>query len=216
MADENEPKPKGRPKDPGKRTSILHAARSLFLEHGLAVVSMDAIAEQAGVSKATVYSHYADKSSLFRAVLEAETGDYSPPPQIDKLEKLEDLRQHLVDFGSSLVLVLTRPGVVDLGRLLVNEAHRHPDQATHFFARGPEATHLMLAAMLSKANEQQLIACDNCKLASDHLLSMWLGQRHLRQQLGLCPPPTSREVRRHVAACVDVILAAFACNRSRK
>jgi hypothetical protein len=67
--------------------------------------------------------------------------------------------------------------------------------------------------MLSKANEQQLIACDNCKLASDHLLSMWLGHR---QQLGLCPPPTSREVRRHVAACVDVILAAFKCNRSRK
>ena len=46
----------GRPKDLAKREAILEAAKCLFLRHGYAGSSMDAIAAHAGVSKLTVYS----------------------------------------------------------------------------------------------------------------------------------------------------------------
>ncbi|MFQ6200362.1 TetR/AcrR family transcriptional regulator, partial [Streptomyces sp. NPDC000405] len=41
-----------------KRSAILGAARELFLQHGVDRVNMDTVAAQAGVSKATVYSHF--------------------------------------------------------------------------------------------------------------------------------------------------------------
>lgn len=216
MAEKGEQRSKGRPKDQEKRTAILVAARELFVSEGFALVSMDAIAERAGVSKATVYSHFADKNFLFRAVLSAETSDYEAPPDTVAIRTSKELRLRLIVFGSYLLGVLTRPGVLELGRLLVNEAHHHPDQAADFFARGPGATHRRLADLLKTANDSGLLACDNPELAADQLLSMWIGQRHLRQQLGLCPPPTTVEIARHVEACVEVILSAFACKRRRQ
>ena len=38
--------------------------------HGFAGVSIDALARDAGVSKETIYRHFADKEALFRAALE--------------------------------------------------------------------------------------------------------------------------------------------------
>src|SRR5881275_210282 len=53
----------------GKAALILRGARRCFLARGFGAVSMDAIAREAGVSKATVYAHFADKAALFGAVI---------------------------------------------------------------------------------------------------------------------------------------------------
>jgi len=42
-----------------------------FLANGYAATSMDKVAAAAGVSKATVYSHFQDKPSLFAAIVQA-------------------------------------------------------------------------------------------------------------------------------------------------
>jgi AcrR family transcriptional regulator len=43
---------------------VLNAALKLFAERGIDRTSMDAIAETSGVSKATIYKHWADKEAL--------------------------------------------------------------------------------------------------------------------------------------------------------
>ena len=43
---------------------VLEAALELFAERGIDATSMDAIAEASGVSKATIYKHWADKDAL--------------------------------------------------------------------------------------------------------------------------------------------------------
>lgn len=53
-----------------KIEKILHGAMQEFLAHGYAGTSMDRVAAQAGVSKATVYSHFHDKEGLFKALIE--------------------------------------------------------------------------------------------------------------------------------------------------
>jgi TetR/AcrR family transcriptional repressor of mexJK operon len=60
----------------GKAESILAAAKRMFLEGGFGAVSMDAIAREAGVSKATVYAHFAGKEELFGAVIGRECEHY--------------------------------------------------------------------------------------------------------------------------------------------
>lgn len=49
---------------------LLAAARGAFIVHGFAGVSIDGLARDAGVSKETIYRHFADKEALFRAALE--------------------------------------------------------------------------------------------------------------------------------------------------
>src|ERR1043165_6852170 len=60
---------RGRPRDPARCQRILDAASRNFSAHGLERASVDAIAAEAGVSKMTVYSHFASKEGLFEAVV---------------------------------------------------------------------------------------------------------------------------------------------------
>ena len=46
------------------------------MSQGFAGTSMDNLATAANVSKATLYSHFADKSTLYRAIIEGKVKDY--------------------------------------------------------------------------------------------------------------------------------------------
>src|SRR5262245_66277957 len=52
-----------------KRDAIIDAAAHEFLEQGYGAASMDAIAKRANVSKATIYSHFENKHTLFGAIM---------------------------------------------------------------------------------------------------------------------------------------------------
>jgi AcrR family transcriptional regulator len=59
-----EPARRGRPRSERARKAILDAAGELLLQYGLDSVGMDAIAMQAGVSKATIYRWWPTKEAL--------------------------------------------------------------------------------------------------------------------------------------------------------
>src|SRR3546814_1070545 len=44
-----------------KALTVLRAARNIFLTHGFSAATTDMIQREAGVSKSTVYAHYANK-----------------------------------------------------------------------------------------------------------------------------------------------------------
>ncbi|MEH2062711.1 MAG: TetR/AcrR family transcriptional regulator [Nostoc sp.] len=54
-----------------KVEQILQGAMQEFLQNGYAGTSMDRVAVAAGVSKATVYSHFQDKEGLFKVLIES-------------------------------------------------------------------------------------------------------------------------------------------------
>jgi TetR/AcrR family transcriptional regulator, regulator of autoinduction and epiphytic fitness len=59
-----------RVRDSRKTEQILQGAMQEFLTRGYAAASMDRVAAAAGVSKATVYSHFTDKETLFKTLVE--------------------------------------------------------------------------------------------------------------------------------------------------
>jgi AcrR family transcriptional regulator len=72
---------RGRPRSEKAHQAILSAAAELLLERGLSAVSMDAVAEQAGVSKATIYRWWPTKESLALDALYAEWAAARPYPK---------------------------------------------------------------------------------------------------------------------------------------
>ncbi len=79
------------------RLKILEAAERLFAEHGTDAVSMDAVADAAGVGKGTLYRRFGDRSGLARAILDERDREFqeqlirgAPPlgpgaPPVDRL-----------------------------------------------------------------------------------------------------------------------------------
>ena len=59
-----------REKDDSARGKILEAAKAEFLERGFAEASMRTIAERAGFTTGMLYSRFADKSEIFRELVE--------------------------------------------------------------------------------------------------------------------------------------------------
>src|SRR5262249_55394444 len=76
--------------------SGFEAALELFAGNGIDCSSVDAIARKSGVSKATIYKHWADKEALCMEVLvhihELDEG----PPDIDSGDLQADLIAYLV------------------------------------------------------------------------------------------------------------------------
>jgi AcrR family transcriptional regulator len=73
------PRRPGRPRSERARQAILQAAADLLLDEGIAHVSMDAVADRAGVSKATIYRWWPSKERLALEALVEWTGTSSSP-----------------------------------------------------------------------------------------------------------------------------------------
>ena len=69
---------------------VLKAALKLVAENGIEATSMDALARQSGVSKATIYKHWAGKEALVLELL-ARVSGLASRPQFDSGDTRADL-----------------------------------------------------------------------------------------------------------------------------
>ena len=74
---------------------VLAAAAELFASRGMDATSMDAISSVAGVSKATVYKHWADKDALCLEVLLYVHHNDEDPSERDTGDLREDMKSFL-------------------------------------------------------------------------------------------------------------------------
>jgi TetR/AcrR family transcriptional regulator, regulator of autoinduction and epiphytic fitness len=144
---------------PEKAAAILAGGMQEFLAHGYTGTSMDRIATAAGVSKATVYSHFQDKEGLFTALIEQlvrgkfrslfehKSAGLSPAPRIF----LGELANRFLDVGEN------EPQFLNFMRLIIGESGRFPQLAQAFVHNVEQTSFGML--------QQYLAACPQLKLA---------------------------------------------------
>ncbi len=84
---------RGRPRDPKTRRRILAAASALLNEGGIGAVTMEAIAERAGVGKPTVYRQWPNAPAVAMAAFLESTRPLAPAARGGRV--LEALRIHL-------------------------------------------------------------------------------------------------------------------------
>jgi pimeloyl-ACP methyl ester carboxylesterase/AcrR family transcriptional regulator len=80
-----------RPRSQHAHEKVLRAALDLFGERGIEATSMDSIAQASGVSKATIYNHWANKEALLIEVMLHVNGLDREPPDMDSGDACHDL-----------------------------------------------------------------------------------------------------------------------------
>ena len=158
----------GRPKDDSKRLAIMRAATAHFMSEGYERTSMDAIAQRAGVSKQTVYSHFANKDALFRECIQSkirryglDMQDFAPDVPLDEV---------LMTTGRRFLDLLSDEDVVSMYRLLIAETTAFPKLAQTFWETGPERTLAAIARGLEERNRRgECTIADPRQAASDFL-----------------------------------------------
>ncbi len=199
---------RGRPKDLGKRQAILAAASRLFLAHGFAETSMDAVAAAAGVSKITVYAHFASKESLFQAIVRARCETYNRPARFAAYVDLPP-RRALAEIGRNFLALLLHPEVLRLYRVIGAEAARRPKVARLFHEAGPERGLELVADYFRRAAARGHFTLDDPERAADEFLALLKGRLHFRATLNLRPRPSREQIEAHVQRSVAMILRAY-------
>lgn len=199
---------RGRPPDPAKPRAILRAATRLFLAHGFAGASMDAIARAAGVSKLTLYAHFGDKEGLFQEMVRRRCEAYGQGGSFEALLALPP-REALRRIAGGFLALLLDPEVVRLHNVIVAESVRRPRMAELFFAAGPARVSAALADYLRRADRDGQLAVPDPALAAEQLTALVRGMPHFRATLNLRPRPTAAQLDAHVARCVDLFLRGY-------
>jgi len=155
-----------------KFDQVLEGARKVFLRDGFEGASVDDIAREAGVSKATLYSYFPDKRLLFMAIASAECARqadeavefvYAGEKPVE--EVLRFTARKLIDYVSS-----------DLGlqtyRLCVAESDRFPALGLQFYASGPLLMRNRMVEYLRHAVEKGELVIDDLELAADQFAEL--------------------------------------------
>lgn len=180
-----------------KLESIQNAARELFQSKGFIGTSMDKIAEQAGVTKQTVYRYFESKEALFKSALEAQRLQASN----DFLEALEqeDATKALEAFATKFIERHLSKAHLATIRLLVSEGPMVPEITRAFYAVGPRRTKTCLARFF-----KDRFKIDDAQYEIDVFLGILLSMR-MTVLTGLDTPPSPEIIRLHAAKAVKTV-----------
>ncbi len=193
-----------------KRRVILEGARAVFAEQGFERASVDVIAARAGVSKATVYNHFADKKALFVAAVVEET-DAMRASLAGCLERPgDDVEQALQSIGEKVMALWLEPSIAALYRQAIAEAARLPEIGRMVFEQGTRALQDAVAAHLARWHESAALRIDDVRAAAVSFIVLCQGDLVTRMRLGVLEYPVDAVVRETVARAVRTFVRAFA------
>ena len=202
--------PEAPPRLPGpKHTAIVAAAARLFMEHGYGNVSMDAVARDAGVSKATLYAHFTSKDRLFASIVGGKCGDVSPVEGAFDEPEQGGVETALAAIGMRLLRFLLAPEVQGILRIVIAESARFPELGAAFLAAGPSAYLARLADWFAAQHRAGRLSVPDPTLAADQFGALLRPLLFLRVLAAVPPAPSEAELLATVDAAVATFLRAY-------
>ena len=198
----------GRPKDQAKRQAILTAAVQLFTSTPYDMVTMEAVATQAGVSKMTVYSHFEDKETLFEMIVTSVSDRMVAAFGASDRDDAS-LRERMVCIGIGFMSIILGPDVIGLSQMLPMALRSNQALTERFHAAGPGRVKPLLIAMIATAAESGQLEVDDPLLAAQDLFSQWEGGLKPDHGCGVVDLVSSEEIDRRVRRGTDVFLRAY-------
>ena len=180
-----------------KFDDVVSGARSVFLTQGFEAASMDEIAREASVSKATLYSYFPDKAHLFTEVARIEILRMADET-LAAVDPSASVRDVLEMAAERLVRFLLSPFGLSIFRVCVAEAVRFPDLALQFYENGPQLGRTRLGEFLREAVAAGALEIADYDTAADQFAELCRAGLWPRALLGVQQEFSDAEVR-HVA-----------------
>jgi AcrR family transcriptional regulator len=146
------------------RAKILDAARELFAAHGYEAVTMRKIAERIDYTATALYTHFADKESLLRAVCDEDFRALRSA--FERIARLPDPVERLRRIGQAYVgFALEHPNHYRLLFMTAHPPHEptsiekgDPDQDAYAFLRATVAEALAAGRLGGRHDDAELVA----------------------------------------------------------
>ncbi|KQN95823.1 MULTISPECIES: TetR/AcrR family transcriptional regulator [Stenotrophomonas] len=192
-----------------KRAAILRAAVAEFRELGFAGTSMDRVAAAAGVSKRTVYNHFASKDELFTAIL-WQLWEASQSLDALAYDPARPMREQLLAFVAQKLRLLSDASFIDLSRVAMAELVHAPERARVMMGKLAEKEE-GLATWIRAAQADGRLRDDIAPADATHQLQGMVKAFAFWPQIAMGAAPLDASAQQRVMHdCVDMFLAVRA------
>lgn len=191
-----------------KFDQVLEGARAVFLRDGFDGASVDDIAREAGVSKATLYAYFPDKQLLFKEICAQEClrqtqeveAEIDPSMTVEAMLTLAGERIAgfiLSDFGQNAC------------RLIIGEGARFPELARDFYRNGPGLVHDRLVHHLHHLAQSGALQIDDLDLAAEQFIQLCKAALMEKLVFRMDHQVNADGVRRSVQGAVEMFMARY-------
>ena len=159
-----------------KRCAIIAAATAVFVRDGFIGASIDAIADEAGVSRQTIYNQIGDKEKLFIEVVRS-ISERSTAAMASTLatfpDRPENIESELIDFAVRLTgNCLCDENARALRKLIENEGQRYPELFETWKDYGPGRNWPAIASRFARLARAGDIEVDDSDLAARQFMAL--------------------------------------------
>lgn len=195
-----------------KFDQVLAGARTVFLRDGFERASVDDIAREAGVSKATLYAYFPDKRLLFMEIATAECRRQAAEAEalIDQSAPAADLLRLVAE---KIIAFMTSDLGQRIYRIAVSESENFPTVAHEFYHSGPLLIRARLAHFLRCAMERGELIIDDVDLAADQFAQLCKADLQDRIIFGAGPCCTPKDALRVIDGAVAMFMARYGVRR---
>jgi AcrR family transcriptional regulator len=181
---------------------------TVFLSRGYQNSNIDEIAAAANVSRQTIYNHFGDKASLFRAICMSLTEQITAqliPPESGEWS----VRSTLERLGCTYLELMLRPTSLALHRMIISETARFQDLGPAVYEATAAQSMRTLATWLSQHVQAGQLTVPEPESAAEHFFGMVKGNWQVRALLGMQVGMSDGAREQAVKSAVEAFLAAY-------
>ena len=182
------PRPRWRRRKDARPEEIIRAALEVFADRGFAATKLEEVARRAGVTKGTIYLYFANKESLFKAIIRETI--------VPVIAQGEALAQSFTGSARDLFERLVREywrlvgetSVSSVPRLMIAEASNFPELARFYYEEVVTRGHRLMAGVLERGIKAGEFRRVNIPVATKLAMSPLMHAVVARKAFSACMP----------------------------
>lgn len=191
-----------------RQAAILEAALSVLKREGYARTTMLQIATEAGASKATLYALFANKQTLFAALVR-HTASGANAGLRAAMDAATEVEPTLTEFGFNLLRLMCGDTSISLNRAAVSEVHQTPELGQTLYANGRQTTGQLVMRFMQRAHDEGKLRLDTVEAAFETLLGLLLGDLQVRLLIGVATKPSDKALRLRAERAIAQFMALY-------
>lgn len=218
----------GRPVDHQKTQKVFAAIDDILATEGIAGLSIEKVAKNAGISKATLYRRFGDIKGVLGAYVETFTqsslaqGLHSNSKGNSKgnsksnsadLKKPSELEQVLISIGIELMTLISHPRVIAFDNAMLAAGPQFIELKEELYRNGPLQAVSQISELLKQAGiTSPLFDTDSL---GDILFHIWRSGFYDRARVTGKREMNSKQLEKHIASGTRLFLSSILSEESK-